>query len=298
MLSSNQKSQLQKQVPLAPFSTFGIGGNAKYYIRVSERKDVEKAFDFVRQERCPFFILGKGSNILFDDRGFDGLVIHNCLNHFAIKGHMVTAGSGYSFALLGTKAARIGLSGLEFAVGIPGSVGGAVFMNAGANGMEVKDHLHMVRFLHVEGHQTEKKIEDLFFSYRTSPFQEMKGAIIEATFCLKENHMARQKQVAIANARKESQPLWEKSAGCVFRNISQQSSGALIEKCGLKGKRVGGAEVSTLHANFIVNKGNATAKDVKDLIAIVQKTIEEKTGIILQREIRFLPYQSEPYSCI
>jgi UDP-N-acetylmuramate dehydrogenase len=197
----------------------------------------------------------------------------------------VNVGAGYSFSLLGVQTARKGFSGLEFASGIPATVGGAVFMNAGANGKETADCLKSV--LHFDGKvRREFSRAELEFSYRSSPFQKMGGAILAATFELKPEGEARKRQLEIVDYRMKTQPLKDKSAGCVFRNPPGQSAGAVIDQCGLKGLHVGGAKVSEIHANFIVNEGKASAQEVLQLIALVQEKVYEKTGIHLEPEIR------------
>ncbi len=196
-------------------------------------------------------ILGKGSNCLFDDRGYNGLIVLNKISFIdRIDKTRIRAGSGYSFSLLGSQTARWGLSGLEFASGIPGTVGGAVTMNAGANGKETCECLSSVDFMDKEGNISTWKRHELAFSYRFSPFQQMPGAVIAAEFSLSLSDKARSTQIAIINKRKQTQPLKEKSAGCVFRNPDHGHSGALIEQCGLKGKQIGGAKVSPSSRQF------------------------------------------------
>jgi UDP-N-acetylmuramate dehydrogenase len=234
----------------------------------------------------PTLIVGKGSNCLFDDRGFDGLVILNKVDFCRWEGSEVTVGSGYNFSLLGVQTARKGFSGLEFASGIPATVGGAVFMNAGANGKETCDVLKSV--LYFEGERQEYRREELVFGYRQSPFRKRQGAILSATFSLQPNSEARQSQLHIIDYRMKTQPLKEKSAGCVFRNPPGQSAGALIDRCGLKGVSVGGAKISEIHANFIVNTGSASSQDVIQLIQLVQERVLRQTGVHLEPEIRIL----------
>ncbi len=277
--------------PLSEVSTFGIGGPAKYYLEAHSVEDMSSALVYCRSENIPYFILGKGSNSLFDDRGFNGLVIANKISFCQYEGHEVYVGAGYSFSLLGVQTAKKGLSGLEFASGIPASVGGAVYMNAGANGKETGDVLTAVEYLTDEGELTSLKKEELEFSYRTSPFQKMKGIILAAKFSLNLFSEARKKQLEIVQYRMDTQPYSEKSAGCVFRNPNPEKAGMLIEQCGLKGFSIGGAEVSTMHANFIVNKNGATAKEVLDLACYVQDVVKQKTGICLDMEIRQIPYE-------
>ncbi|MFI5334451.1 MAG: UDP-N-acetylmuramate dehydrogenase, partial [Chlamydiales bacterium] len=240
----------------------------------------------------PYLIVGKGSNSLFDDRGYNGLVILNkiafCDENESGKFHV---GSGYSFSLLGAQTARKKWAGLEFASGIPASVGGAVYMNAGANGCETKDTLVDVTYITEEGTSEVLPKEAVTFGYRFSSFQQKKGAIVSATFQLHPSEEARRKQLKIIEYRTETQPYGEPSAGCVFRNPSGNFAGALIEQAGLKGAKIGGALVSLLHANFIVNGGGATAKDVLALASHVQEQVKQKTGIDLEMEIRYVNYE-------
>jgi UDP-N-acetylmuramate dehydrogenase len=275
--------QLQKNRNLSEFSTFGIGGPIALFTEVSTLEEMEEAF----QIDLPKLVIGKGSNSLFSDEGFSGLVILNKISFCNWSLNAVTVGSGYSFSLLGVQSARKQLSGLEFASGIPATVGGAVFMNAGASGKETCESLKSV--LYFDGKMRKEFLrKDLEFSYRHSPFQKMNGVILSATFSLTPLSSARQKQLEIIDYRMRTQPLKDMSAGCVFRNPLGGSAGALIDRCGLKGVKVGGAKVSEIHANFIVNAEKATANDVKKLIRLVQEKVFEQTGVLLETEIRLL----------
>ena len=284
--------EIKTDYSLAPLTTFHIGGPARYYTVASTIEQMQEACSLAKEKGWRRFILGKGSNSLFDDRGFNGLVIHNKIDHFEeLDEGLFRVGAGYSFSLLGTKAARRGWSGLEFAAGIPGSVGGAVWMNAGANGSETEETLQSVLFMDAESKIHTYSRQDLTFGYRTSSFQQMEGEILEVTFALKKDEEARERQQTIIRYRTDTQPYGQPSAGCLFRNPSQEPAGAIIERLGLKGKSVGGAEVSTLHGNFIVNKGGATAQDVLDLAKEVQNEIYEKIGVKLEQEIRYIPFE-------
>lgn len=277
--------------PLKDLCTFGIGGPAKLYVEVRTVDEMREAMIFSRNENFPFFILGKGSNCLFDDRGFNGLVINNKIDFMENpEPGLFKAGAGYSFSLLGVQTARQHWSGLEFASGIPCSVGGAVFMNAGANGSETCQHLISVEFVDQNGDLQHFKKENLHFGYRTSSFQQMKGAIVSATFKLDKKDTARDKQLEIVAYRTKTQPYGEKSAGCVFRNPPSQPAGALIDRAGLKGQSLGGASISHKHANFIVNQAEASAKDVAALIALTKNQVKSETGIDLEVEIRIIPF--------
>ena len=277
---------------LAEFSSFGIGGPIRYFAEVKQKEEMEEGFLFAAKEKLPFLVLGKGSNSLFDDRGFPGVVLLNKIDFCNWGPSSVYVGAGHSFAFLGIQSARKDLSGLEFASGIPASVGGAIFMNAGANGKETADHLRSVLYLHANGRLEEIQKEALTFGYRFSSFQSMQGAIIGATFdFIAGTTCARDKQLQIISHRMKTQPLKEKSIGCIFRNPSTlQSAGFLIDQCGLKGLKIGKAKVSEMHANFIVNEESASAKEVLELIFQIQQTVFSQTGIFLEPEIRMIPY--------
>lgn len=286
------EERFQSNRTLKELSTFGIGGPIRYFFSAQTTEDMIEALKWAASRQIPYFILGKGSNCLFDDRGFNGLIIHNKINFCTFEGNQVYVGAGYSFARLGAQSAQKGLSGLEFASGIPGSVGGAVYMNAGSNGRETKDSLQEVEFLSVSFEKKIYKVSDLTFGYRHSSFQSMSGVILTARFLLEPSLEAGKTQKMMLIKRKESQPLDEKSAGCVFRNPSKEiSAGALIDRCHLKGVCIGGAKVSEIHANFIVNASHATQADVIRLIALVQEKVLQETGIRLDPEVRMVPYQ-------
>ena len=275
--------KVQKGRFLSEFSTLSIGGPIESFVQVSTVEEMCEAFKY----NIPKMVIGKGSNCLFDDRGFKGLVILNKIDFCNWDGATVTAGSGYSFSLLGVQSARKNLTGLEFASGIPASVGGAVFMNAGANGKETSDHLISVDYYDGKTRKTISK-KELEFSYRFSSFHKMKGVILSATFSLRRKEIARKTQLEIVTHRMKTQPLKDKSIGCIFQNPEKQSAGAIIDECGLKGLRIGGAEVSTIHANFIINRIGATSSDIKKLIKLVQQKVFQQTGIYLQPEVRIV----------
>lgn len=288
-----QSFQFEVDKPLSQLSTFGIGGPARFFLEVQKVEQLQSLMHYCQAQNLPFFILGKGSNTLFDDRGFDGLVILNKISFCQFELPVIHVGAGYSFSLLGTQSARKGWSGLEFASGIPGSVGGAVYMNAGANGHETCESLIEVTFVNEKGQIEILKRDQIEFSYRFSSFQKKKGSIVSAKFLLSPSEAARKEQLRIIDYRMRTQPYGDKSAGCVFRNPESHSAGALIQQTGLKGKQLGGAEVSTLHGNFIINKAGASSKDILELAARVQKIVKEKTGVDLEMELRCVPYKWE-----
>ncbi|MFZ0566115.1 MAG: UDP-N-acetylmuramate dehydrogenase [Chlamydiales bacterium] len=280
----------QREKQLSEFSSFAIGGSALYFAEARTYGQMQQMLIFAYRNGLSFFILGKGSNCLFDDRGYHGLVIRNRIDYLNQQENVFTAGGGYSFARLGKVTARLGWSGLEFAAGIPATVGGAIFMNAGANGQETADTLTHVDYVSEAGEMSSFSREQLTFDYRTSPFQQMKGAIVGGAFRLKDSQSAKRDQNKNLNDRLKTQPYSEKSAGCVFRNPQNFSAGQLIEESGLKGYQIGGACVSKKHANFIVNTGGAKASDVLQLIETIKEKVYQKKGILLREEIRYIPY--------
>jgi UDP-N-acetylmuramate dehydrogenase len=284
--------RIEKNRPLKTLSTMGVGGNAFYYLAVRTIEEMKAALQFASANHIPFFVLGKGSNCLFDDAGYGGLVIHNQIDFFEQEKEEIRVGGGLAFSWLGAASVRRHLSGLEFASGIPGSVGGAIYMNASAHGQETSSVLREILFITEKGEEKRFFASDVAFGYRYSSFQEMKGAIAAALFSLKPSQDAPERERGFLEHRKKTQPLDKKSAGCVFRNPSSEvSAGALIEKSGLKGCSIGGARVSEKHANFIVNEGNASCKEVVELILLIQATVLEKFGYKLEKEVCIIPFQ-------
>lgn len=275
---------------LKDYTTIQIGGPAHAFIAIDSIKGMQEVLRYCFIHKLDFFILGKGSNCLFHDDGFKGLIIVNKISFCSFDQEIVSVGAGYSFSYLGTQTAKRGLSGLEFASGIPGSVGGAVYMNAGASGSETAGCLQEVTFVNQIGEIEVLSREQIDFSYRFSSFQNRKGAIVAATFRLIKEENAKKKQQDLIGYRIKMQPYKDLSAGCIFRNPDKLSAGALIEKCGLKGTCIGDAEVSLIHANFIINKAKATASQVYALASLVQQAVKEKEGVDLKMEILFIPY--------
>ena len=280
----------QERKSLSEVSTFGIGGVARFFTEVSTIEELQEVLAHCHERHLPFHVVGKGSNCLFPDSGYDGLALLNKISFCHFEGGVVSVGGGYSFSLLGAKTAKRGLSGLEFASGIPATVGGAIFMNAGANGSETADTLKEVTFVDERGKLRTIAREELSFSYRMSSFHAMKGVIAAAKFELQPFKEAREKQLAIIDYRTKTQPYGEKSCGCVFQNPEGFFAGALIEQCGLMGKRIGGAEVSSVHANFIINRGGATSEDVLALVSHIKECVKRKTGVDLKTELKIISH--------
>lgn len=275
---------------LSEFTTLGIGGPARLFAIAENVAMMREMIQWCSQSGTPFFILGKGSNVLFDDRGYNGLVILNKIDSLLEDHHSFTVGSAFSFARLALLSTKKGLSGLEFAAGIPATVGGAIYMNAGANGQETKDCLREVGYITEKGEEKVLMSSEIEFRYRFSSFQQWRGAITYGRFELKASEGAKKRQDEIVSYRLKTQPYKEHSAGCIFQNPPNGSAGRLIEESGLKGKRIGGAVVSEMHANFLLNREQATAADILALIDFVKEEVYRKSGIVLHEEVRFIPY--------
>jgi UDP-N-acetylmuramate dehydrogenase len=288
-LETAQVGEIRYNEPLAPYTTWRIGGPADLFIVPASKEKLAICMKLLNQYGIPWFVIGRGSNLLVGDQGFRGVVlkINETLEFIRFEGTFVYAGAACSFVKLSRLAAKEGLTGLEFAGGIPGSVGGAVYMNAGAHGSDVSHILKQAEVLLQTGEFIIMQREDLQYAYRHSCLHHFPGIVTEAVFELKEGD---RKEIAGALAayrdrRVRTQPLQMACAGSVFRNPDQDHAARLIEAAGLKGFRVGGAEVSVKHANFIVNIGQATAQDVLTIIDLIQTTIKQKFGIQLIPEV-------------
>lgn len=277
--------------PLARHTTFHIGGPAALFAAPQNEEQLLAALALCRTAGLRYTIMGRGSNLLFADEGFDGAVL--CLDGvqqgISVKQNSITAWAGASLARLCTVAAAAGLSGLEFAMGIPGSVGGAVYMNAGAYGGEVKDVLAGVSFADETGAVRSLPAGELQLGYRASIFQQQKGwCILSARFALRPQAAQRIDEVMAEYLarRRAKQPLDLPSAGSTFKRPQGAFAAALIEQCGLKGFRVGGAAVSEKHSGFVVNLGGASCEDVLRLTDEITRIVKEQTGFLLEREIQ------------
>lgn len=251
--------------PLSRHTSFQIGGPAALFCEPQNKRQLARAIAVCRQAGVRYYLLGKGTNILFADEGFDGVVIHigEVLGNIECNGLSVTAQAGAALSKVCIAAANEGLSGLEFAYGIPGCVGGAVYMNAGAYGGEIKDVLACATFLDETGAERTLQAGELQLGYRTSVFEREPWCILSATFTLREDDTGpiRERMADYARRRMEKQPLDMPSAGSTFKRPEGAYAGALIDQCGLRGYAIGGAQVSQKHCGFIVNTGNATCAD-------------------------------------
>jgi UDP-N-acetylmuramate dehydrogenase len=281
---------------LSQHTTMKIGGPADILIEPSSLENIQKVMTLIKERKLPWRAIGRGSNLLVSDKGIEGVVIKlgSGLNHLSINESTITVGGGHSLVSLSTLISKKGLSGLEFASGIPGSVGGAVYMNAGAHGSDISKILTKAHILFEDGSIEWLSNGDMEFTYRTSVLQKKRpGIVLEAEFKLAmgdRNAIVSQMQKN-KDYRKETQPWNFPCAGSIFRNPLPNYAGKLIEEAGLKGFQIGGAKISEMHGNFIVNAGNATAKDVLDLIQYIKDKILQLYGIKVETEVEIIGRQ-------
>lgn len=274
---------------MSAHTSFRIGGPAELFVLPKSLDELQVTLKTLRSAGMHFRIIGRGSNILVSDEGINGAVISmENIKSVIIEGCEVTAYAGESLTALSKRTAEYGLSGMEFAFGIPGSVGGAVVMNAGAYGGEIKDVLESVMVLTSQGELLKINASDLELGYRTSCIERKGYIVISASFKLETRPVGEIFAVMDRNmaARREKQPLEYPSAGSTFKRPEGYFAGKLIMDAGLAGTSVGGAKVSEKHCGFVINTGNATAKDVKELVLLIKETVKEKSGADLECEIR------------
>lgn len=283
--------RMLEQEPLSRYTTWRIGGPARYLLQPADVEDVVRALDMARDRGLPWVVLGLGSNVLVKDGGFPGLVIRmgKGLDKFEMKGATAVVGAGMPTPLLARRTAEAGFSGVERFVGIPGTVGGGVYMNAGCHGAEFAEIVTEVTVMDGKGKTRAIPRKQIPFKYRASNLGDV--IVLEAKLGLGEESPAKLKelQAKLFRWRKAGTPFDQPCAGSTFRNPGgAKTAGMLIDECGLKGFRIGGAQVSTMHANYFVNTGNATAADVQRLIDHVRKTVQKKTGVELALEVKVL----------
>ncbi|MBQ8254361.1 MAG: UDP-N-acetylmuramate dehydrogenase [Clostridia bacterium] len=282
----------RRDCSLASFSSFHIGGNASYVIYPTTADELASLSALCHSISVPNIVIGNGSNLLFSDSGYEGAVILTTqIKDIKIKGNTVKAGCGVSLTHLASEVSESALTGLEFAYGIPGTVGGALYMNAGAYGGEMKDVCVSVKVYDTVNDEIyDIKAEDCAFGYRESIVQSGDKIILGAKFTLSEGNPSEiiEKMNCLMQQRIDKQPLNYPSAGSVFKRYPGYFAGKLIEDAGLKGYTIGGAQVSEKHAGFIINVGNATAADVLALIAHIRSVIKENVGIELQTEVKYI----------
>ena len=283
-------SRLKINEPLKNHTTFRIGGPAAYFAETSTIEELQKLYRLSLNRKLPFIVLGGGSNVLFGDKGFDGIVAKLsgdfCEHRF--RNETLYAGAGARLAAIVGDCAEKGLSGMEGLSGVPGTVGGALVSNAGTSLGWIEDTVKSVEVLGSSGKVRRLARGKIKFFYRGSNLEGkiVLGAVFHLKKALKNDIV--DKTAGLMRRREETQPVGTWNAGSVFKNPPEDSAGRLIEACGLKGLKFGGAEISEKHANFIINKGNAKASDVKSLIAAVHQKVKEKFGIELELEIKLV----------
>ena len=278
--------------PMNRHTTFRIGGPADYFLLPSTAEEVKKILEICKEKELPYFILGNGSNLLGSDEGYCGVIIQLYRNYggITVEGTDIRAGAGALLSQIASAAKNASLTGFEFAGGIPGTLGGAVVMNAGAYGGEMKDVLKEVTVMTEQGEIMTIPAEKLEMGYRTSLVKKAGYLVLEAVISLKVGDVEEIKAIMkdLTEKRVSKQPLEYPSAGSTFKRPEGYFAGKLIMDAGLRGYQVGGAQVSEKHCGFVINKGNATAADVCGLMKDVQEKVQEQFGVTLEPEVKFL----------
>lgn len=290
-----KNSEIKTNEDMSKHTSFKVGGKADIFIKINDIQDLKYILDFTKKNNIPLTVIGNGSNVLVKDNGIRGITIYLNFDDIQIDEEkngevIVTVGSGVKLAMLAVILQKKGIAGFEFASGIPGTIGGAIRMNAGAYGKEMKEVVENVTYMDEEGNTHKLENEQMDFSYRHSRFKEKQEIIIEAQlkFQKEDAEKIKERMDEYRKARMEKQPIDMPSAGSTFKRGTNYISAKLIDDAGLKGYEIGGAQVSEKHAGFIVNKGNATAQDILDLIDYVIKVVYEKFGKILELEVEVI----------
>jgi UDP-N-acetylmuramate dehydrogenase len=278
--------------PMSAHTSFKIGGNADAFASITDIDEIRALIKYCKNKDIPYMIMGNGTNMLVSDKGIRGLVIQvgSGMQDYKIDGENVYAQAGILMSVLSKKILKAELTGFEPLSGIPGTLGGGIYMNAGAYGGEIKDIVDEVTYVNSNGEVKTVKNKDIGFSYRHSMFEDEKCVILSAVLKLKKGNAAMIKSAMddYNTRRSDKQPLNMPSAGSTFKRPEGYFAGKLIEDSGLVGYSIGGAQVSEKHAGFIVNRGGASAQDVLDLVEHIQKTVNEKFGVKLEPEIRLI----------
>jgi len=288
--SLSKETKILLNEPMKNHTSFKIGGPADILIMPATIDDVKKVIDYAKD--MPLYIIGNGSNLLVNDEGIKGIVlkISTCLNDVEVKEDCIVAGAGATLAFVSNVAKKYSLTGMEWACGIPGSIGGAVYMNAGAYGGEMKDIVVETTYINENNEICVINSEVHNFSYRKSVFTNTKNVILQTKLKLQKGNQQEieEKMKELLEQRRIKQPLEYPSAGSTFKRPEGYYVGKIIDELGLKGYTIGGAQVSEKHGGFIINKGNATAKDVKDLIEYIVNKVKEEYNIELEPEVKMI----------
>jgi UDP-N-acetylmuramate dehydrogenase len=283
---------IEENTPLSPLCTFKTGGSARFFCDIHSLEQLLEVLKWQKEQQLSLWISGKGSNVVFSDQGWPGLVIHfgGEFSQITRKEHIYSVQAGAALHTLVTQSVREGFGGLEKLAGIPGTIGGGIRMNAGAFGQELADTCIKVRSITPEGKEISRTADQCDFSYRHSVFCDNEEIIISADFALQKNSSddLQEEMQEIMRRRKSKQPLQYPNAGSMYKRPPGNFAGALIEQSGLKGMRLGDAQVSELHANFLINRGKASAQDIYDLSEKVIQMVWEDHQIRLQKEVIFI----------
>lgn len=278
--------------PMSKHTTFRVGGEASCFVRISEAGQLAALMPYLREVEVPYFILGNGSNLLVGDKGYNGVILQigSKMNGIHVEDTHIRAGAGVLLSQLAKCAQENGLTGLEFASGIPGTLGGSVVMNAGAYGGEMKQVIELVKVMNENGEILEIRGEEMEFGYRTSIIKDRPFIVLEAILNLQhgDQEIIAVKMEELARQRKEKQPLEYASAGSTFKRPEGYFAGKLIMDAGLRGYSIGGARVSEKHCGFVVNTGRASAADIAEVIREVQEKVKDKFEVMLETEVIFL----------
>lgn len=285
------RGEVLRDAPLSKFTTWRVGGEAKIFSIVDTLTELRNALEVAAEEDLPWFTLGRGSNLLFSDEGFEGLVVRlgEDFRKIKVSDNEIRAGAGVALPHLSQQAFKHSLGGLSFIVGIPGSVGGALAINAGAYGSSMSDVVRKVIIFETGGQLRYLDRDEISFWYRGSSIRSQ-GVVLEAVLSLRAEDSVKLRREMERNfrLRKETQPIGQASAGCVFKNPSKESAGRLLEEVGAKGLSYGGASVSSKHANFIITVEEAAANDVYELMRQLQQRVSEQKGVVLEPEVTLI----------
>ena len=288
------KGTVLTEEPMSRHTSFQIGGPAEIFVQPATGDEVRQAICLAKEEQIPFFVVGNGSNLLVSDDGFRGMIVQigRNLQEISVEDNVIYAQAGALLSRVARTALEHGLTGMEFAAGIPGSLGGAVAMNAGAYGGEMKDILTDAEVLTPDGEIKILSLEELDLSYRHSCIFDEDYIVLSVHLQLEQGDttVIRNRMDELARARREKQPLEYPSAGITFKRPEGYFAGALIQDAGLKGYTVGGAQVSEKHSGFVVNRGGATAEEVLFLIKQVQKKVKSRFGVTMEPEVRMVGF--------
>lgn len=292
LLNILDEDSIKVDEPMKKHISFKVGGPADFLVKPKTEEELIEVIKFVKKENIPFIIIGNGSNLLVKDGGIRGIVIElsDNFNNYEIEGNIIKAQSGVLLTILGRNAMKNSLTGFEFASGIPGTLGGALAMNAGAYGGEMKQVVKSVRLIDSDGNIFELSNEEMKFEYRKSIITTNNYIALSAVIELQQGNADEIKEIMedYANRRSTKQPLKFPSAGSTFKRPEGYFAGKLIDDCGLRGLSLRGAQVSEKHCGFVINTGEANAKDILDLIFIVKSTVNAKFGVMLEEEVKIL----------